>query len=232
MNAAVLYPVTSGQFGSLFASPRMASLAPCRHGYETKLADGSDPYLKPMNHIVRQLLVPSKSHLAVVVHTCNTILGELKRKHLSCCDETLMRKLVAFGLDLLAKESLDEKTGEFSDHLSQKLIILTLLYAKLGEHCGQPSIYKSILGIKSSRDQALFFYRRASCSCFKDSKKSTKSIPRTDVCEKCEVTLPHANFHTCSNCKIAYCSRTCQKLDWERHKCVCKLLHGMQVAPP
>ena len=46
-----------------------------------------------------------------------------------------------------------------------------------------------------------------------------------EVCGKKEKNL--GDFQKCGRCKLSYyCSRSCQKLDWKKHKLLCKPRRG------
>jgi len=60
----------------------------------------------------------------------------------------------------------------------------------------------------------------------KEGRVSKQSDGNNKTCRTCSVELSPDDINRCSRCKVAtYCSRTCQKADWQDHKREC-------VAPP
>lgn len=196
----------------------------CHHGYKTERPDGSDPYRKPMNVVVRHMVAAGTLTISDLVSICKRVVGELQRDHATYCDGIFLDKLIAFGLGLLEKECPKGDVAKLSEQSSYRLLMMAILYAKLEEHRGQCSMVSTIMGLNSSRDQALFFYRRAPCSCFRSHRKITKAMVRRDLCEGCSLSLPYSSLLVCSQCQVGYCSETCQRSDWLRHKPLCQLL--------
>lgn len=75
------------------------------------------------------------------------------------------------------------------------------------------------------RATTLFFARRATCSCLTEKKRLVKHYPKTSVCCVCNEIRERKSLKRCGNCNIVqYCSRHCQKADWQLHKGQCQKL--------
>jgi hypothetical protein len=116
------------------------------------------------------------------------------------------------------------------DVVSARLIASMAAYfegivaAKRGEKVNQDAKTTTLVEICGCDDHTLVKYlrRRIPCSCLDEMYKEVKSITRTGVCHNCSCTPERSKMLTCGRCGDAnYCSRACQKSDWQRHKESC-----------
>ena len=72
------------------------------------------------------------------------------------------------------------------------------------------------------RDVIRYFYRRAMCSCLKDTWKRVKAGPKTGWCYRCYERKERKDLMVCGACRVSqYCSKRCQGEDWPRHQAKC-----------
>jgi hypothetical protein len=81
----------------------------CDHGYNTMLADRSDPYKEVMNAVVRCCF----HSFATLAATMPAVVDKMKSKGVKL--ETLRKKLVAYGLREL--DSRDSRVNKRPEHL-------------------------------------------------------------------------------------------------------------------
>ncbi len=69
------------------------------------------------------------------------------------------------------------------------------------------------------------------CSCLDERYKEVKSITKTGICCNLQCPLPdrfrveRSKMLSCARCRKAnYCSRACQKVDWQQHKEFCAFI--------
>ena len=96
--------------------------------------------------------------------------------------------------------------------------------SKSGEEVNIETDTAKILEIFNCDKHTLVRYlrKRIPCSCLDEVYKEVKCITRTGVCHNCSSTVERSKMLTCARCGHAnYCSRTCQKSDWQRHKKNC-----------
>ena len=79
---------------------------------------------------------------------------------------------------------------------------------------------------------AKFLHENLPCNCLKDLKRRLKHSPRLSRCMncKCAKVLLSKRMKVCGGCQNAfYCSETCQKADWGKHKVFCKQARGTNI---
>jgi len=76
------------------------------------------------------------------------------------------------------------------------------------------------------RELAKFFTQRNGCSCLKQKYKAIKADqPKQGRCGKCNEVKDRVKLMLCQGCKVMnYCSKECQRADWDRHKEGCRTL--------
>jgi hypothetical protein len=82
--------------------------------------------------------------------------------------------------------------------------------------------------IFSDRGLICWLKKKIPCPCLNEAmREAIENLPKSGHCgaHDCGIILPKAELLTCSGCKISeYCSRECQKTDWEMHKDFCRAL--------
>lgn len=100
---------------------------------------------------------------------------------------------------------------------------------------GMPStkymeLQQEFYNLDSTRNLLRYFDKRTPCSCLDEPKKASKGVAKTGWCRVCKKrNLLAADMFTCSACGLVkYCSRECQRKDWEKHKEACKNLCSLK----
>ena len=65
---------------------------------------------------------------------------------------------------------------------------------------------------------------KSNCDCMKLYQLEAKKIEKVGFCSGCCSNVPKMKLRLCLGCNhmIKYCCRKCQKLDWSRHRALCK----------
>ncbi|OEU09084.1 hypothetical protein FRACYDRAFT_248969 [Fragilariopsis cylindrus CCMP1102] len=65
---------------------------------------------------------------------------------------------------------------------------------------------------------------KSNCDCMKLYQLEAKKIEKVGFCSGCCSNVPKMKLRLCLGCihMIKYCCRKCQKLDWSRHRALCK----------
>lgn len=75
-----------------------------------------------------------------------------------------------------------------------------------------------------------YLRKRIPCSCLDEIYKNVKTMTRKGVCYNCSSSVERNKMLTCARCGEAhYCSRSCQKADWPKHKERCENLNAKQA---
>jgi hypothetical protein len=74
-----------------------------------------------------------------------------------------------------------------------------------------------------------FLNKKIPCPCLNEAKREARqNLPNTGhdcMWRGCRMILPKTELMICSGCNIwVYCSRDCQKTDWETHKTFCGIV--------
>ena len=78
------------------------------------------------------------------------------------------------------------------------------------------------------RAAALFFAKRAPCSCLEEKKRFLKNLAKTSICAACNEIKDCTSLMRCGGCRVVqYCSENCQRADWPIHKDQCKTLRDI-----
>lgn len=78
------------------------------------------------------------------------------------------------------------------------------------------------------RAAALFFAKRAPCSCLEEKKRLLKNLAKTSICAACNEIKDCTSLMKCGGCRVVqYCSEDCQRADWPVHKDQCKILRDI-----
>jgi hypothetical protein len=74
-----------------------------------------------------------------------------------------------------------------------------------------------------------FFHKRIGCDCLKDIYYNLKAnTKKTTVCMYCKEEKAFKEVKLCKCKLVQYCSRECQRADWQHHKEFCKYVRHMQ----
>lgn len=82
---------------------------------------------------------------------------------------------------------------------------------------------ETVLSLNTDTHLVRFLSKRIPCDCLDAIKHQIKDLSTT-CCIKCMSRISSSDVKRCSGCRVAkYCSRSCQKRDYERHKDSCAL---------
>ena len=147
-------------------------------------------------------------------------MRELKRhmpRNMSFAAAKVVLSKVLVGYGLLAIDT-GEKPEPCSWMANMAGVVLVL------EGCSQANLQLELLELSCERNIKLFYYKRASCTCFvKDQLRLLQDTSLdTGRCEKCNVTKQRRVLLKCGRCFVTYCSKNCQSADWKAHKHICE----------
>ena len=91
------------------------------------------------------------------------------------------------------------------------------------------SVATSVAHYENEYTLTKFIHENIPCDCLKGAKRCLKKEPRLTQCmnNDCGKVLPSKQLKVCGVCRNAfYCSKDCQKADWDQHKLSCNQAMG------